>query len=487
MNTLKQLVDSLTPSEKRVLRKFYAQQPNGEDKKRLKLFELVASKRVETNEKAAKALYGKKPGSAFSHTKKRLKKDILDFLLMQDASKHYNDKGRQVELNVSKWALQGEMLLARGIYGEGEKLLRKALNIAEDYELFSDVLRIKNLLRTSVGFRRGMKAFQEYSEKMDYYVREYEKLLKVREYNFKIRLPNQFFTNKKNEYIEFSTKALSELEALHIGGSSVTFTFQYYLLRVFYCDLVKDFDSALFYAENLLKLVENELIYQDSTVNIAGINMVLSDVHLNLSNYTQAISYAEKAVEKFFPGMINELRAMEYLFFAFLRNKSYEEARELINQAIKHPQIKSNRIVKARWNFFLANLEYLNGNEDVASNLIRQNSELQRDKSGWLIGFRLLEMMITADGNEHYLLNYQLNNYNHLLSRKKNENVARAKLIGRIFRSLMRNRGDFAQTLKLQEKKIDILESGEGEYYWDPKGYEVIRFEDWFRSKAERR
>ncbi|MEM7105013.1 MAG: tetratricopeptide repeat protein [Bacteroidota bacterium] len=487
METLKQLVNALKPSEKRLIRKFYDIQPNGEDKKRLKLFELVASNRAETNEAASKILYGVQPNSAFSHIKSRLKKDILDFLLMQDASKHFSNKISQIEMNVAKWTLQGELLLSRGIYDEADKLLNKALDVAKDFEIFSEVLKIKNLLRTSVGYRKGIKSFKFYNNDMDYYIREYRKLLKVREYNFMLRLPNQFFTNKESEYFEYNTKALKNLEEMHDDGSSVTFTFQYYYLKVDHDMKNRDFEEALEFAKKLLNIVENEKIYKSSRVNVAGVNMVMAGVNLRLGNYEDAIRYAKKGVEKFHNGLMNELRAMESLFFAYLRNGDYQEARELALRAHNHKQIKRNNLVKAKWAFYEANLEYLEGNVDRAASLVRQNNALLKDRSGWLFGFKILELMITADDNEYDRLDYQLSSLSHLFSRNKTEKNSRVRVIRQVLRALISNGGNYTKTNESARDKLGLLENGEGDFYWNPEGYEIIRFDEWFKNKINQK
>ncbi len=483
MKSLTQIVKSLKPSEIRFIKKLYSSQPNGEEKKRLKLFEILLSG-VETDEKASKILYNSSPNSAFSHIKARLKNDIFNFLLVQDSSKKDVSKIYQVELSCRKYVMQGEILLTRGLYSEAEKLLLKALKIAIDYELYLDILRIKTLLRTSIGYRSGIKEFDKHSHNLDYFITEFNNFSKAKEYYFRLLLPTLFKTNTKKEVLALSAKWSEELDGLNHENSSANFTFNYYLFKISHHNLYQEYKSSIEYAKKLIQLVPGTPSL-NSSPNISGAHMVAASIYLNLKEYELSIEEAKIAVKKFRKGMINELRAQEVLFFGYLRNKDFEKASEIIEYALKHKQIKSNKLLKARWYYFEANLEYITGNKAQAFKLLRKNNDLLKDKSGWLIGFKLLEMMLTIEDKDWFLLGYQLNNFNQLLGRQQKANVNRAKIIGQLIRSLLSNGGFFNVTIEKSADKLKLLEDGMADFYWDPIGYEVIRFDKWLKSKVK--
>ncbi len=486
MKSLTQIIRCLKPSEVRLIRKLYRVQPNGEDKKRLTLFEIILANKNITDQEAAEKLYNSKPNSAFSHIKGRLKNDILNFLIIHDASKKTDvSKYYQLELNCRKGIMQAELLLARGLYNEGEKLLLKILRTVIDYELFAEIIQIKSLLRITLGFRKGVTEYVKHSKNIDYYLSEYQKWLKVREYYYRLALPNQFQTNKRKELLQASSGYSDELDRLHTEDSSSRFRFHYYLFKVHHHNISQEFPQSLKYAKALVELVLSKPLLNKKP-NISGTHMSLANVQINLSQYDKAIAAAHVAVENFKSGMVNELKALEVLFFAYLRKRDYKNATLIIHRSLTHKRIKSNKAFHARWQFFDANLAYILGDNEKAFKLLRQNNELLKDKSGWLFGFKLFEMMLTIDEKDWYWLGFQLNNFNQLLGRQKKANTARAKLIGQMIRSLLSNGGNFDLAIEKSHKKLAILEKGEGDYYWDPVGYEVIRFDEWLRYKSKK-
>lgn len=486
MKSLTQIVKSLKPSEVRLIRKLYSTQPNGEEKKRLKLFEIILSG-TDTDLKAAKILYNTTPNSAFSHIKARLKTDILSYLTVHDASKKRDiNKISQIKMSCKRLVAQGEIVLVRGLYEEAEKLLIKALNMAIEYEFYIEIIRIKTLLRMSIGYRRGIKEYEKYSSNLDYYIQELYNFTKVEEYYAKIMLPNHFNTNKHKEILEFSIKCCEELDNLYNEESSSNFTFHYYQFKVNHFNLLENFNKSLEYAEKLVALVPSKSALNSKT-NIAGTHLVLSKAYLNAGHYDKAIESAKISISNFRKGMINNLRAMEALFFGYLRNKDYDMAEEIINDALLHKQIKSNPLLKAKWIYFESNIAYLKNDRDRSFKLLRKNNDLTKDKSGWLIGFKLLEMMLTIEEKDWYWLSFQLNNFNQLLGRHQKANINRAKIIGQIIRSLLTNGGNFDTTIGKSSVRLQLLVEGKGDFYWNPTSYEILRFDKWIKSKARKR
>ncbi len=487
MKSLLPIINSLNVKEKRLVRKTLNIQLNGMEKKKLQLFDLILNNKVKNDKEACLVIYGSPPNSAFSHLKKRLKQDILNFILLQNSNNKSGSKRVQAEIDCRRMLLQGQLLLQRGIYGEGEKLLNAALNLAERYEMFSEVLSIRNLLRATFGFRKGLEVYEKYSENMVYHLTELEKWLRVQQFYNQIALPHEFQTNRLSEIDDKPKDILTDLEKYDDKTSSERFIFWFYVSKVHHCNINRNFEEAHEFADKLLELLSEDSIMW-SRSNYGGILKDVVFINLNLGNYDDAVEYAKEAVNTFNKGMTNELRAMDYLFFSHLRNQDYDSAEKTIEKALQHKQINAgNKLIKARWLFFYANLEYLNGNHKKAAQSLRTNEHITSDKSGWNLGCRLLEMMIDMEENDLFLVDYKLKNFNRLLSPKntETENIERARLIAKVIRLFIKHRGDFNETFEVAKDEIQALEDGEGQLFWDPMGYEVIRFDEWFRDKRD--
>ncbi len=486
MKNLIPIINSFDSKERRFVRRFFNAKTNGMEKKKLQLFDLVISG-IETDKEAAKLLYGSSPNSSFSHLKKRLKKDLLNFMVLRDSgSLDYSNK-LDAEIKCRRMFLQGQLLIRRGVFGEGEKILNDALNLAESYEMFAEILVIRDFLRTTSGFRKGIETYQKYSETMDYQHAELGKWLKVRQYYFQVSLLNEFKGNKKINLEHDTSVILKDLEAYDEKKSSERFLFWFYVSKMHDHNISKEFVDADRYARNLLDMFSRDSIMKTKS-NQGGVLKDVVYINLNLGNYEEAVKYANQAIDNFRKGMVNELRAMDYLFFAHLRNQDYKNAEATIQKALQHKQINAgNKLIKARWLFFHANLEYLKGNLKEAAQSLSKNEHITSDKSGWNLGYKLLQMMIHIDENDLFLVDYQIKNFNRLLSPKntETENIERARLIAKVIRLFIKHRGNFNETFEIAKNEIQALEDGEGQLFWDPMGYEVIRFDEWFRDKRD--
>ncbi|MDA9612429.1 hypothetical protein N9S08_01280 [Flavobacteriales bacterium] len=63
----------------------------------------------------------------------------------------------------------------------------------------------------------------------------------------------------------------------------------------------------------------------------------------------------------------------------------------------------------------------------------------------------------------------------------------RFKAIYKVVKFLGNNQFDFKLTLEKQKHYLDLLIEGKGDYLWNPLGYEMIRFDEWFMEQFESR
>lgn len=483
MELLFSLIKSLKPKEKRYLRRLYLSQPNGEDKKRLALLEILLEGKVMNDKEVAAKIYGGSPNSAFSHMKRRLKEDLLNFLLIQDSSKQFKSKKTRDWIDVNKMIIQGEILLSRGIFGEARKIFEKALMISEENELLSEVIRIKIKMRESFGSREGLPEYLKYSSGVDIYLEEFVTFSKVRDFFFKVRLPNVFETNKLQLVGEYESIILELRD--RIKGSSLDSTkFFYFLSEITFWELKRDYSQAIYFAENLKKLIESSPRYKSSKNDIAGANMTISNLLILKGDYSQAEDYAKIAMDNFIIGRANELRAMEFLFFALLRQEKYEKALDIVEQALLHDQIEKNLITKGKWLFFKSATYFNLADVNISLSILRENTYILKDKTGWVLGYRILEMMIAIENRDYYLVTFLLNNYYHHLNRIKEANTARAKIIGQILRSYMRYGDDLKLIIEKNANKIKLLSDQSDDFFWNPLGYEIVRFDQWLLNRV---
>jgi len=480
MNLVTSLVSILKPSDLNLIRRIYLGKSNEEERSiRLKLLDLIIKKPDITDELAAQALYKAKPNKTFYQLKKRLRDDIGNFLIMQDKEKLYKSPIGRARFDCRRKLMIGELLMNRGAYTEAKKILFKGLQIAKNYELFGEAILIKDVLRMALAPKDGMKAFEQYGQGLDQDLKNHKKLLEAKALYASITLPQQFKLGD-TDFIEYGQETLAKFES-HPEDSQ-HYKYYYHLSAVHYHYTIKDFKHCLSSLEEFDKIIAvHKLLH--TTPRIAWSLNIYAEVYLNLKEYKQAAVYAERACGQLRKHMTNRLWALEKLFNAHFRQKDYEKAIKIIEEANDNKVTKKNVLIKARWDFFSAAIAFAKEDWQQASEKLHLTQKLAgSDSSGWQMGYKLLEIMLAIKEKEYYTLVYLLDNLKLLLHRQgqKKISIERTKTILKILRTYQSQNFKYAPTLQKIEKQLLNLKEGKDQFYWNPLGYEIIRFDEWF-------
>ncbi|MGB1242784.1 MAG: hypothetical protein ACPG49_09695, partial [Chitinophagales bacterium] len=276
---------------------------------------------------------------------------------------------------------------------------------------------------------------------------------------------------------------LTEIETDIDSTNSVKVKYWYYFIAIsYYIGTEKNNEKGIELQIQFINLIEKEAAVR-SKAAIAGTNMQLAHIYLITNNYKKALQPAKKAVETFRKDSFNFLRALEIQFWAHLRNEDLKGAEEDVKKAFGHKNIQKSAYFCAKWNYLKANLMFLRGDLSSAHDFLLKSDELTKDKAGWYIGFKLLLIYITFEQGNYYWLESQLENFRKLLSRNKQGNIKRAKIIHKVAHALLQNNGDFRKVKVANDRDLQLLEEAKDEMHWNPTGYEVVRFDDWFHKK----
>ncbi len=483
MQELTEIINVLNASEVRLIRKHYKLEAGNEHKKRLELFDLIREGIAKSNKEASAHLYHSKPGSKFSHLKSRLKADILNILLLQSGESKYSAPYRQAAFNCQKLYMAGEMLLNRGANIAGEKSLKEAAKISAEYHLTLEQIIIQDLLRTHFGFKQGLQAFKKFEDSIHDQIKLLEDIMRAKEYLINIGLPNQFYKNKEQEYQQFAENSIREIKAKYDETESPHIGYHYYYISIFYAEIKQEFKKGLDYALKFLELIEKEAAIF-SEFRVATANIQIAGLLIKLEQYKRAVDYAQKGLDSYSKGSSGKLVAFEVLFFAQLYRKLYPDAENILAKAFKNKSLLKSNFQKEKWLYFKANLEFLKGEYESSIKILRHNTSLMKDKSGWYMGWQLLEILNLIELKDHDILFYRLDSFKKLLQRQKDKTNKRVKLTFRVLDVLYKQSFHYRNTFEKVESDITLLQKAEKEYSWNPLGFEIVRFDQWFYHKV---
>jgi len=486
MENLIQIIDKLKQPELRMLRSYYRVKHNKEPSKKLELLNLISKKIVETDKEAANRLYGETSAvSGYSHLKERLKTDLLNTILFVNPEKIHQTLHAKKKLECRKLIIQSELLISRSGTKVANAILLKALLIAQKFEFPDLEIQIRDILRNKPNFDMGFDDFKVHNNRIDECIKLQRAILKTKQYYYQMQVPTQHVTNSYSSQKKHIKNSLTEIEKFIEETNSIRVKYWYYLIAIsFYINIEKDLEAGIKLQIDFINLIDKEkIIYSKSAV--AGGNMQLAHGYLLTNDYKKALGPALKAVDTFREDSFNYLRALEILFWVYLRTKNLEEAEKTIKKAFLHKYINRSDYFSAKWNYLKANLMFLKGDLSAAHDSLLQSDELTKDKTGWYVGFKLLLIYITFEQKNFYWLESQLENFRKLLLRNKNksENLKRAKTIHKVAHALLKNHGDFSKVKQINQKELNLLKDAKDDMHWDPTGYEVVRFDDWFDNK----
>jgi tetratricopeptide (TPR) repeat protein len=483
MDGLIRIIKILKPAEIKFIEKFYGAKEQKTYSKRLLLFRLISEGKVKSNKEAAALIYRHSGGSKLSQLKKRLKEDILNVMLLMPAEKVYASPFAKAELMCRKLLIQGKFLLTRGDYEDALGILKKVSQTAGRFELHDVKLAVDDLLRTHLGIKLGIKAYLQYTNQIESHLEALQELLYAKEYSHLMMIPHLFEANKEKEQGFSGQQGLARLQAGFEKTRSNWVGFWYYLAAIHYCCSRKEYQQAHTYALELKELIERQPAIC-SIPNQAGVCLELARILIHLKKYDEATAHAAMAVSKFSPGMLNELQALEVLYYAHFRNQNYQDASQVTDRAIRHQQIRSNQFFQGKWFFLEANRLFAEGRHTESLRTLQTNAQLRKDKSGWSLGYKLLEMLNLLELKEYDWFDFNLESFRKLLQQEVGQNPDRCKSIYQIFKSLLKTNFHFPSTLQQESGNMSLLTDATGSYYWDPMGYEVIKVDVWLAGKA---
>lgn len=484
MKNLTQLIYKLKPVELRLLRSKYQIKQNGVPNRRLELLNLIVKKKVQTDQEAAKAIYQEAPNATFSRLKQRLRKDILNVMLLTDASKQYDNKVAYQKANCRKMILQADLLLNRGLRDDAISLLEEVVDIASRYEFLDIEVAIRDWLRHKTNNQLTKDDFEAHTQRINHCLQAYEGVMKAREYHRRIGFFDPFNREEMGQLHHKGQQYVNELAQRVEDNSSPHLAFSYLQTTIFYWLRCANPLKALPFIRQLLNLVQTEKrLYLQ--VTLGSIQNQLIFVYCCLGRFEEAIQIGEAALQNLQKGIANQSHTLKLLFLAHLYLKDYEQAKQYLAQCFENNYLHSHPILKAQLYFYQAYCYFFQGELVQATHTLHEHcQELKKEKAGWLLGYKLLEIYIAFESKEYYHLSYQLENFRKLIERSKEAKVARVRLIHKLAAGLLRLQGNVHVLYEKEKATIMLLNQTDGEFVWDFGGYELLRFEQWLSQQA---
>ncbi len=483
MEKITKLIKTLSPREIRLYYKYAELSGKKRNNLKIKLFE-IARNNPEISDIEAAKLINSPTGAAFSMLKSRLYHDVLKVLSVDIDSSTFFSKSHWVRYSIHLLMTEYFILDNRNLLDHSFELLRKAEQLAKKYELPTLNVLVNEILINSKQVHKGPTVYARFKDNIFKDIEFQTESILAQDYFKQLLVPGLYSANKSKSQVEVAKLATENLGEITKKNPSVRIAFYYLRSQLEYTELTQDFKSNLKYAKEFLGLVNGNLVLKSSD-NLGGAHIMLSLAYLHLGEYNKSIEHSIEASNYFFKEGANSITQKGLLFCAQIGNKDYTNGEATVDSLRNSKFIKRGSFNYSRWLYYDANIKFLNKDHKSALNLLNRHSFLKSDRSGWRLGYKILEMMCIVELHHYDWLPYRLETFRKLLSDIKKESTARPKLILKLLNRLVKENFDFDLTTRKMQAEFDLLQSNSGEYYCYPLGYEVIRFDVWWAGKMK--
>jgi len=475
MQRIRSLYATFSNTEKRYLNAWLETFHSRGENYPLALIRLIGKNPGITKSEASEKLYGDPKSKAFSMMKSRLYDKMMDVLmssinLSNLAENRFSDLETS-RLILKKQEIQAIILNSRGLKDQLEDLAKRSEKLAFEYDLPVDRIEALSWLRQLQS--------QVHSDQVEGTRKTIESSIEIFRGDmaglnfmdeFRMKFAGSSRVEATREYLE---KAIPELARIGKESGSPVASYSLLLFQVHYYNLLRDYRQCREAIDGLLALnarhkrYNTDWSYGQSYMHLGMLEMV----HHHLPEAAAAI---EKALSRFVTGNRNRPITLVVFVFVLIHQGKLKPALQRILEIRQDSYVEPMSFNWAMSYYQEACIAFIERDFSKTWKLLNRVTGLEFDKSGWMNGVRIFEIMTLIELNESDLAATRLESLRK--HQKKYSPDNRSKKIFEVLNAMQKVMFNFrkleAETLLVN----DLLADRE----WKIAGHETIRFDKWF-------
>lgn len=451
----------------------------------LKLFEILVSlKEKKVNyEVVGKVLLGNANPNAFNHQVARLRDKILEGLILDinvERDGSFIESSR-VTIDVRKNITQAQILLDRGLRKVAILMFEKVIEQCKKYEFYDELLLALKLLIRQRMLEEGNKHLHLFKQYQKY---DHCKSAAIRaEINYSKVISKTDFQSELNLKTDWLREIMDEMSNDYKKTHSTLIGYYYYYLESQYYQLQRNYKNARRALLNVQKVLDSSPA-MNIPANVGGVILNLADNDLFICQFERSYSDAELGLKYFKKNTVNYEQGLKTMFYAKYYNGEYQIAGDIIFQLLPEKFQAANTFKKGKYNYLLANTNFMLGEFETALRYISLLNPIGADK-GWNVGIRILFIMILIELKEFDEATSKIYALRNFLD-TNGSNSHRKKLIYQVLQSLSYSGFDFKAVYQKEKGCLEMLEAHTGALAWQIKSAEMAIFNQWFFAKVSR-
>ncbi|HLP14094.1 MAG TPA: hypothetical protein VK177_19335 [Flavobacteriales bacterium] len=436
---------------------------------------------VETVDEPHNLYMPQSPASRNTSIKRQYKKQLES--LKEKTVAQTIEGGPDQVFELRKVTLMAEMLLRNGLRDEGTDLLRRLIVVSEELELFSERSQLYTLA-DSYNLHFGGIHGKTYRQEIAHDLHIYQQSVGL----VAVFISGRYAAFPLQELKKYE-KSIEQLNQNYEQSGLSRIGYFYHYASLCYAMAGDNFKAAIFHGELLIALVQkNPRIF--SIFQTGEVTRLLAASYLARNNVKKALAKANEAVKHSVKHTAGHAHSLEMLFCVLFNSKQFSALPEIVGKIKRSNYLKRDRQSAARWRLRIAYMHFCKGYYTEALRQLKDTCCLPREDTEWVIYSQLLEAMCRIELGQHEWFPIRAEALRKCIYRYENKNKhkrnGRLVLIYRLIRQLHTNGLDYSLLVEEEHDAFELLASSEGNFFCNPSGPEILRFEEWVHMKARK-
>ncbi len=451
--------------------------------KEQQLYNGVLSGIYKTDQEAATGMYESDVyDQRFRMLKSRLRQKLYDLLFHVEFNDTRFKIATQHQLECKEYIYKANILFVNGEYSMAEKQINKAFAIAEAAEFTSILIDGHSLLRIMHSNNCKPTDFEESITALE----KLRTLFNVEEHAKDVFFKNSMLLKKsvhsRNTSIQETLDNVILLENLWKETGSVNIYEKYYRLKIWYYELISDYDKIIEFTLQAEKDVDKGLI-NFTRFDVRYNVFIRTYSYLCVGKYEEGYQAAEEGKKVIENTTRNWFAHMENYFLLAMHSKDYDMAEKVMRQVYNNSNLKKvSQSASERWRLFKAYLNFAVPEHQIIKRLTFNDfytsmTFYNKDKKGYNISLIILEFLHLLGKNKFDVALTKLDNLEKYYYRYLNEpgKNPREKQFFKLIKVLVNSGFDPAIAAEKGEKYMEkLISKSKHEPFTDP---EIIPYE----------
>ena len=368
----------------------------------------------QTDDQAAQAIYGTDAkNKRYIALKARGKQKIMNHLFFLDFEKAGSHPANAPEHKCLKLLHFAKVLRKKGSLELAERSASKLVELATKAGFNPLVVYGLEELQYIYAQQHQPSRYRKITEKLHHYrqLLQYEHAANDLYLDIKLRLNHS--VKQRQALVPEVAAAVERLRQLWQLTQSFNVFEQYYILRLWYLELINNFEEIIQLADEADGLCREGLIYEQCFDHHFNRYMKVH-AYLRTKQYETGLQHAEAYLETFNASDRNWFVFMENYVLLALHVKNYELTQHLLANVLLNPhQQKLPSLAQARWTLYRAYLYFLLPPEKADAKfdfhaLVSQLPHYRKDKAGFNVAILILQFLYFLQKNDLDSLLYRV-------------------------------------------------------------------------------